>query len=86
MNGTSFGGEWGYPELTANANFMQLQNELSDTENKNALSRQFYNDTVLKYNNAIEMFSASLHEISVKCTWVRLPSFMKLKWVPCLMV
>lgn len=48
-----------YPELKANANFMQLQSELSDTENKIALSRQFYNDTVLKYNNAIQMFPAS---------------------------
>lgn len=47
------------PELKANANFMQLQSELSDTENKIALSRQFYNDTVLKYNNAIQMFPAS---------------------------
>ena len=49
-----------YPELKANANFMQLQSELSDTENKIALSRQFYNDTVLKYNNAIQMFPASI--------------------------
>ena len=46
-------------KLQANANFMQLQSELSDTENKIALSRQFYNDTVLKYNNAIQMFPAS---------------------------
>lgn len=49
-----------YPELKANANFMQLQNELTETENKISLSRQFYNDTVFKYNNAIEMFPASL--------------------------
>lgn len=49
-----------YPELKANADFMQLQKELADTENKIALARQFYNDTVLKYNNAIEMFPASL--------------------------
>lgn len=49
-----------YPELKSNANFMQLQKELSETENKIALSRQFYNDTVLKYNNAIEMFPASI--------------------------
>lgn len=49
-----------YPELKANANFMQLQSELAETENKIALSRQFYNDTVLKYNNAIELFPASL--------------------------
>lgn len=49
-----------YPELKANSSFMQLQNELTETENKIALSRQFYNDTVMKYNNAIELFPASL--------------------------
>lgn len=48
------------PDLKANRNFVQLQNELTETENKVALSRQFYNDTVFKYNNAIEMFPASL--------------------------
>lgn len=49
-----------YPELKANSNFMQLQNELAETENKIAMSRQFYNDTVMKYNNAIELLPASL--------------------------
>lgn len=49
-----------YPELKANSNFMQLQNELTETENKIALSRQFYNDIVMKYNNAIELFPTSL--------------------------
>lgn len=49
-----------YRDLKANSNFIQLQNELTETENKIALSRQFYNDIVLKYNNAIEMFPASL--------------------------
>ncbi len=49
-----------YPEWKSNANFMHLQSELAETENKIALSRQFYNDTVLKYNNAIEHFPASL--------------------------
>lgn len=49
-----------YPDLKANSNFMQLQNELAETENKIALSRQFYNDTVFKYNNAMELFPASL--------------------------
>lgn len=48
-----------YPELKSNGNFMQLQHELTETENKIAVSRQFYNDTVFKYNNAIEMFPAS---------------------------
>lgn len=49
-----------YPELKANANFIQLQNELTETENKIAMSRQFYNDTIMKYNNAIELFPSSL--------------------------
>jgi LemA protein len=49
-----------YPELKASANFTQLQQELSTTEDKIAMSRQFYNDTVLKYNNTIEVFPASI--------------------------
>lgn len=49
-----------YPELKANTNFMQLQKELSSTEDKIAKSRQFLNDTVLKYNNAIQVFPANL--------------------------
>jgi LemA protein len=43
-----------YPELKANQNFMQLQKDLSDTEDKIAYSRQFYNDTVMKYNISIQ--------------------------------
>lgn len=43
-----------YPDLKANTNFLQLQDELSHTENKVAFSRQAYNDSVLRYNNAIE--------------------------------
>jgi LemA protein len=43
-----------YPELKANQNFMQLQKDLMDTENKIAYSRQFYNDTVMKYNISIQ--------------------------------
>lgn len=42
-----------YPELKANTNFLQLQDDLKDTEDKVSISRQFYNDAVLKYNNAI---------------------------------
>jgi LemA protein len=42
-----------YPDLKANQSFQQLQSELSDLEDKIAYSRQFYNDTVLGYNNAI---------------------------------
>lgn len=49
-----------YPDLKANSNFQELQTELSDTENKIAYSRQFYNDTVLKYNNACEQFPSNL--------------------------
>ncbi|VFU19356.1 Protein LemA [anaerobic digester metagenome] len=47
-----------YPELKANTNFMQLQEELTNTEGKIAFSRQFYNDTALKYNSAIQRFPA----------------------------
>jgi LemA protein len=47
-----------YPDLKANQNFLELQDQLSDTENKIAVSRQVYNDTVLTYNNAIQTFPA----------------------------
>ncbi|MGH2406141.1 MAG: LemA family protein [bacterium] len=47
-----------YPQLRANENFKQLQEELSGTESKIAFSRQFYNDTVLRYNNARQAFPA----------------------------
>ena len=43
-----------YPDLKANQNFLVLQEELSTIENKIAYARQFYNDAVLQYNNAIE--------------------------------
>lgn len=43
-----------YPELQADDNFRVLQEELAETENKIAVSRQVYNDTVLTYNNAIQ--------------------------------
>ena len=49
-----------YPDLKANSNFQQLQSELSETEDKVAYSRQFYNDVVLKYNNACQQFPSSL--------------------------
>ena len=45
-----------YPELKANTNFLQLQDDLKGTEDKVAFSRQFYNDTVLLYNNKLEVF------------------------------
>ena len=43
-----------YPELQADENFRQLQEELGETENRIAVSRQVYNDTVLTYNTAIQ--------------------------------
>src|SRR5687767_5674866 len=43
-----------YPELQADENFRQLQTELAETENRIAVSRQVYNDTVLTYNTAIQ--------------------------------
>ena len=43
-----------YPQLRATENFQQLQEQLSDTEQKIAVSRQVYNDTVLTYNNGIQ--------------------------------
>ncbi len=49
-----------YPDLKANSNFQQLQTELSDTEDKISYTRQFYNDVVLKYNNACQMFPTSI--------------------------
>jgi len=49
-----------YPDLKANSNFQQLQSELSDTEDKISYARQFYNDTVLMYNNACEQFPSSI--------------------------
>jgi LemA protein len=45
-----------YPDLKANQNFLNLQDELTHTEDKIAYSRQHYNDTVLSYNNTIETF------------------------------
>ena len=49
-----------YPELRATENFQQLQAQLADTENKVAVSRQVYNDTVLTYHNAIQTFPGTL--------------------------
>ena len=49
-----------YPDLKANVNFQQLQTELSNTEDKISYMRQSYNDTVMKYNTAIQTFPAVL--------------------------
>lgn len=49
-----------YPELKANTNFMDLQANLKDTEDKIQYARQFYNDAVMKYQNKIEMFPSNI--------------------------
>lgn len=49
-----------YPELKANTNFQDLQNQLSDTEDKISYMRQSYNDTVMKYNNALQVFPGNI--------------------------
>jgi LemA protein len=49
-----------YPDLKANQNFLALQEELTSTENKISFSRQFYNDTVLRYNNQTQMFPSNV--------------------------
>jgi LemA protein len=45
-----------YPELKANQNFLSLQEELTSTEDRVAYARQFYNDSVLSYNNKLQTF------------------------------
>ncbi|MFH1032573.1 MAG: LemA family protein [Chloroflexota bacterium] len=49
-----------YPDLKANQNFLALQEELTSMENKISFSRQFYNDSVLKYNNKTQMFPSNI--------------------------
>lgn len=49
-----------YPELKANQNFLDLQSNLRETEDKIAYARQFYNDAVLVYKNKIEMFPSNI--------------------------
>ena len=49
-----------YPDLKANTNFSELSEELRNTENKISFSRQFYNDTVTRYNTSIEMFPSNI--------------------------
>jgi LemA protein len=49
-----------YPDLKANQNFLALQEELSSTENKISFSRQYYNDSVLHYNNKIQMVPSNI--------------------------
>lgn len=49
-----------YPDLKANENFLKLQDDLSETEDKVAYARQFYNDAVTIYNNKLQMFPGNL--------------------------
>jgi LemA protein len=49
-----------YPDLKANRNFLALQEELTSTENKISFSRQYYNDSVLTYNNKTQMFPSNI--------------------------
>lgn len=49
-----------YPNLKASDNFRDLQSQLSETEDKIAYSRQFYNDTVMMYNNKVQTFPSNL--------------------------
>lgn len=49
-----------YPDLKANQNFLALQEELTSTENKISFSRQYYNDSVLSYNNRTQMFPSNI--------------------------
>jgi len=49
-----------YPDLKANQNFLQLQEELSDIENKLAAARRFFNGATTEYNNAVESFPGNL--------------------------
>lgn len=49
-----------YPDLKANTNFIQLQNEISDIENKLAAARRYFNSATKEYNNAVETFPSNL--------------------------
>ena len=49
-----------YPELKANENFLSLQDDLKDTEDKITYARQFYNDSAMNFNNLVEMFPSNI--------------------------
>ena len=49
-----------YPDLKSNQNFSELSEELRNTENKISFSRQFYNDTVTKFNTKLELFPSNI--------------------------
>ena len=60
MIGTLMAVAENYPELKASQNFSQLQDELSDTENKIQASRRFYNNQVLHFNNKLQVFPTNI--------------------------
>ncbi len=49
-----------YPDLKASTNFLALQEELTSTENKISFARQFYNETVMRLNNKVQMFPGNV--------------------------
>ena len=49
-----------YPELKANENFLSLQTDLKETEDKITYARQFYNDTAMAFNNLVQMFPSNI--------------------------
>ncbi|MCP4291230.1 MAG: LemA family protein [bacterium] len=49
-----------YPDLKASTNFLALQEELTSTENKISFARQFYNETVMRMNNRVQMFPGNI--------------------------
>ncbi|MHC4921200.1 MAG: LemA family protein, partial [Planctomycetota bacterium] len=49
-----------YPDLKANENMMQLQEEITSTENRIGFSRQHYNDAVMRFNNRIQQFPGNI--------------------------
>ena len=62
-----------YPDLKANENFLGLQNDLKDTEDKISYSRQFYNDSVLTYNNKVQMVPSNI--VANICGFKKAPFF-----------
>lgn len=62
-----------YPDLKANQNFMDLQNQLKEIEQKIAMYRQFYNDTVLMYNRKIIIFPSNI--MAALFGFIELPYF-----------
>ena len=60
MMGRLFALTESYPDLKANQNMMQLTEELTSTENKVTFARQAFNDSVMSYNNALQVFPANM--------------------------